>query len=233
MDLTTESAAAVYPREDAGSRFRLASIRLSLPVLFAAMAVLAMACGGDDEGGSEGANGGPASDQGGRDAGFDDDSLDVDACSLLTDEEVSTWLGMDLVATGHNPVLGCGYDFPGRQPPDGVPEAPMGVPAGGGGMLGVRTFIGDGDAATAAADLRQVVNPVNPHSAVITELPGGDDDAVVVSSSGGAVHFVVARRGDLFVEFNMTVLLLGVDSPELAQAAEMTARALDRLESAV
>lgn len=196
------------------------------------MAVFATACGGDDERGNEAGNGGLASDQDGGDAAFGNGSLDVDTCSLLTDEEVSAWLGMDLVAR-EDSLIGCLYGPPGQQPPEGVPEAPMGSPSGGGAnVFSVRAFEGEGDAATAGADVGQIVVPGDPDAAVVTELPGGDHDAVAVLHPSGSVYYVVARSGDLFVEFHTSGLLLGADSPEIDQAAEMADLALERLESA-
>jgi hypothetical protein len=168
--------------------------RLGIVLLAGALGV---ACGGDDDDDADGTV------EDAAEMAVSDESLDVDDCTLLTNEEVSAFAGTELEATEDGP-LGCAYVVPGEVVGD----------------FSIRSYRGDGDAAAAGADLVPTAD--------LIDLDGVGDDAVALDVDG-SVNFVVARQGDMFVELVMTFLDVTPDSPELDAAAELAATALDRL----
>lgn len=133
-----------------------------------------------------------------------DTSLEVDNCTLLTSEEVSGLAGTQLEASEDSP-LGCPYSEPGEVM----------------GLFGIRSYRQGGDAAAAAAELA-------PDLTVIP-MSGVGDDAVALSDSDGSVNFLIAHKGDLFVELVMTFLDVTPESPSLQQAGQLASTALGRL----
>jgi hypothetical protein len=178
--------------------------RITRPIAVAILTlVLVAACGGDAE-----SPGGPGDAAGqGLEPG-QMEPLDIDDCSLLTDEEVSAFAGEELVVTQDGP-LGCGWVVPGE-----IIE-----------QFNIRSFRGGGDAATAADVL---VN--NPQKVI--ELAGAGDDAVAVSTYDEIINWVIARKGDLFVVINQTFLSFDPTPSELDRSAKLAATALGRLAQA-
>jgi hypothetical protein len=153
-----------------------------------------------------GCGGGNGSTNGGGSSNGDG-PLDVDNCTLLTDDEVSALAGEELAATEDSP-LGCAYVVPGEIVGD----------------FSIRSYRRDGDAAAVAAELAPALE--------VIQLEGIGDDAVALADSDGSVNFLIARNGDLFVELVMTFLDVTPDSPSLQQAGQLASTALDRLVAA-
>ncbi len=133
-----------------------------------------------------------------------DGALAVDNCTLLTNEEVSALAGKELAATEDGP-LGCAYVESGEVVAD----------------FSIRSYRQDGDAAAAAAKLAP--------SLKVTPMNGIGDEAVALSDSDGSVNFLIARKGNLFVELVMTFLDVEADTPSLQQAGQLASTALGRL----
>ena len=161
-----------------------------LAALFA-LALLGVACGGDDDG-----------DAGDSAA----EELDVDDCTLLTDEEVSS-LSDDPLFAGEDGFLGCGWVAEGGTVAD----------------FSLRSFRSDSSAADHAAQLAPALEAI--------ELTGVGDEAFALVRDGEA-NFLVARKGELHVELVMTFLDMEVDSENLQRAQELANLALVRLEEA-
>ncbi len=170
--------------------------RRVLSVALAALVGLTTACGGDDD---------DATDAGNDtvDEVLDEEGLDVDSCTLLTNEEVSAFAGYDLEATEDGP-LGCAFVEPGEVVGD----------------LTVHSYRGSGDSTSEGTELVP--------SAALINLDGVGDDAVALNVDG-SVNFLVARQGDLFVVLVTTFLDVTPDSPELDGAAQLASTALGRL----
>lgn len=167
--------------------------RWAVALAVAAMATLG-ACGGDGGSGSDAVD--EALEGGG--------TLEVDNCTLLTNEEVSSLAGFALESSGDSP-MGCAYPQPGEVM----------------GEFSIRSYRGSGDATAAAAELAP--------SLQVIPLSGVGDDAVALSDSDGSVNFLIARKGDLFVELVMTFLDVTPESPSLDQAGQLASTALGRL----
>ncbi len=131
-------------------------------------------------------------------------ALEIDNCTLLTGEEVSALAGKELVATEDSP-LGCAYVEPGEVVGD----------------FSIRSYRQDGDAAAAAAKLAPSLR--------VLPLDGIGDDALALADSDGSVNFLIARKGDLFVELVMTFLDVTPDSAALQKAGQLASTALGRL----
>jgi hypothetical protein len=177
-------------------------------------------CGGDDDDDDGGAgdttvDDGAADDGAADDDSADDDSaddddaaLDVDNCSLLTDEEASTLAGEELAAQAGDSPLGCPY-----APPDEVV-----------GDIVVNSVRHDGDLASLAAT-------GFPNAASVTPIDGvGEESVAVLTPAGDAVASILARQGDLVVELQVVFLLIEPDDTAAVQiAGEYAAIALERL----
>jgi hypothetical protein len=172
-----------------------ADMRRYIPVMVAGVVLAVGACGGENES----TNGTGSSDG--------DGVLEVDNCTLLTDEEVSALAGKELTASEDSP-LGCAYVEAGKVV----------------GEFSIRSSRRDGDAAAAAAILAPTLE--------VIRMDGIGDDAVALADSDGSVNFIIARKGDLFVELVMTFLDVTSDSPALQQAGQLASTALDRLAEA-
>lgn len=187
-------------------------MKIVRPVMVALLALaLLPGCGGSPDS----ANGGSA-DGGSVDGGAGVDlepgkleALEMDNCTLLTDEEVTAFAGDDLVVSEDSP-LGCGWVEPGE------------IMA----QFTVQAYRGGGDSAAAATAL------VNSPQEVI-ELSGVGDDAVAVSTHGEVINWVIARKGDLFVVINQTFLLFEPTPQELERSGKLAGTALGRLVDAV
>ena len=136
-----------------------------------------------------------------------DSALEVDNCTLLTDAEVSGLADKQLAHT-EDGGLGCAYVEPGEVL----------------GEFSIRSYRQDGDAAAAAAKLAP--------SLQVIKMSGVGDDAVALSDSDGSVNFLIARKGNLFVELVMTFLDVTPDSPSLQKAGQLASTALGRLADA-
>jgi hypothetical protein len=149
---------------------------------------------------------GPSDDDSDDDA--DDATLDVDNCSLLTDEEASTLAGEELAAQAGDSPLGCPYSPPGEVVGDVV----------------VNSIRYDGDLVTLAAD-------GFPNAESVTPIDDVGEQAVAVSTpAGDAVASILARQGDLVVE--LQIVFVGIepdDTAALQTAGEYAATALGRL----
>lgn len=167
-------------------------------------------CGGgdSDDAGSGDASGAAAEvDEGvGSDDHVDDAQLDVDNCTLLTNEEVSTLAGKEL-ESDLDSALGCAWVVPGE-------------------VVGDFT-LDSFRSGTSAADYGAALAP----SAEITSLDGVGDDAVALAVDG-SVNFVVAKQGDLGVVLVTTFLDVTPGSPSLEAAGELAMTALGRLADA-
>lgn len=170
--------------------------RCALGAAIAALVGLVPACGSDDDDAT-----GASNDT--VDEVLDEEGLDVDSCTLLTNEEVSAFAGYELEATEDGP-LGCAFVEPGEVVGD----------------LTVHSYRGSGDAAAEGAEIVP--------GAEIINLDGIGDDAVALNV-GGSVNFLVARQGDLFVVLVTTFLGVTPDSVELDGAAQLASTALGRL----
>jgi hypothetical protein len=133
--------------------------------------------------------------------------LEVDNCTLLTSDEVSELAGKELNATEDSP-LGCAYVRPGKVV----------------GEFSIRSYRQPGDAAAAAAKLAP--------SLQVIRMDGIGDDAVALADSDGSVNFLIARKGDLFVELVTTFLDVTPNSPALEKAGKLASTALGRLADA-
>ena len=184
-------------------------------LLASALLVTVSGCGGDDDG-DAGDGDITIADEPTDDADDDDDAddatLDVDNCSLLTDEEASTLAGEELAAQAGDSPLGCPYSPPGEVVADVV----------------VNSIRYNGDLETLAAD-------GFPNAESVTPIDDVGDQAVAVSTpAGDAVASIVARQGDLVVE--LQIVFVGIepdDTAALQTAGEYAATALGRLVDAV
>ncbi|HLV59004.1 MAG TPA: hypothetical protein VKY81_09090 [Natronosporangium sp.] len=141
-----------------------------------ALSALVLATGCSGGGGGDGG--------GGADLAVDEmGPLYVNNCELLTDAEVSELAGEEVVATADVPGIGCKWEPPGEANP----------------LVRLLAVRSSGDSATYA----QEELPNAPE--VVIELEGIGDDAVAVSVNGG-LDLVIARKGDLFVEFDRDTL---------------------------
>lgn len=136
--------------------------------------------------------------------GSTDDSLD---CTLLTNEEVSAFAGKELVGSGSD-ALGCAYVAPGATV----------------GEFSIRSYRQSGDAAAAGTKLAP--------SLEIVPFAGVGDDAVALATSDGSVNFLIARKGNAFVELVMTFMQVTKDPAELQRAGQLASTALSRLVAA-
>ena len=134
-------------------------------------------------------------------------SLNVDNCKLVTKEEVSALAGKGLEA-GEDGPLGCPFTEPGEML----------------GLFSIRSYKQGGDAKAAAAKLAPTLE--------VIKLDGVGDDAVALADSDGSVNFIIARKGDKFVELVMTFLDITKDSASLKKASTLASTALGRLVAA-
>lgn len=167
-------------------------------VRFPAVAVAAITIG------LLGGCGGDSGESPGGDLGGDGGALEVNNCTLVTNEEATALAGTDLVSSEDGP-LGCAYTEPGELL----------------GLFSIRSYRQGGDSAAAAAELAP--------SLQVIPMPGIGDDAVALADTDGSVNFLIARDGDLFVELVMTFLDVTPDSPSLDQAGQLASTALGRL----
>ncbi len=135
------------------------------------------------------------------------EALEVDNCTLLTSDEVSALAGEQLNVTEDGP-LGCAYVRPGEVV----------------GQFSIRSYRQPGDAAAAASKLAP--------SLQVIRINGVGDDAVALADSDESVNFLIAHKGDLFVELVMTFLDITPNSPALAKAGQLASTALARLADA-
>jgi hypothetical protein len=131
--------------------------------------------------------------------------VEVDSCSLITDEEASEMAGEELEAAEDSP-LGCPYVVPGEVI----------------GEFSIRGYVGSGDSSAAASDLV-------PSAVEVLQVPGIGDDAVVISSNGEVVDFIIARQGDRFIVMNTTFLFLEPETEDADRATTLAGVALQRL----
>ncbi|MGH9133742.1 MAG: hypothetical protein ACRDZZ_07380 [Ilumatobacteraceae bacterium] len=192
--------------------------------LLAGVLVLAVSgCGGDDDSDDadvaaddtsitdDESNDDESSDESGDgddDAGDAAGGLDVDNCSLLTDEEATALAGEELAAQAGDSPAGCAYSPPGEVVGDVV----------------VRSVRYDGDLETLAAQ-------GFPNADSVIPLDGIGDEAVAVTTpAGDATASILARQGDLVVELQVVFLLIEPDdAAALADAGSFAATALGRL----
>jgi hypothetical protein len=163
------------------------------------------ACGGDDgdssaDGGTDGDASGVVADE----ESGDDGPLEVDNCTLLTNEEVTSLHDEPLTHSEDGP-LGCGW-----LEKDGALA-----------QFSIRAFRNESSAQEHATELAP--------SLTQQELDGVGDGAVALIAEGEA-NFIVATQGDLGVEMVLTFLEMEVGSENLERAQELAAVALDRLE---
>jgi hypothetical protein len=147
---------------------------------------------------------GACSSKGSGTSGDGDSTLDVDNCTLLTNAEVSDFAGKQLSA-GEDSPLGCPYTAAGEVVAD----------------FSIRSYRQGGDAAAAAATLAPTLR--------VIELTSIGDEAVALADSDDSVNFLIARKGNLFVELVMTFLDVTPDSPALQKAGQLASTALGRL----
>jgi hypothetical protein len=184
--------------------------RALLAFVFLALPGLIAACGGDDD--DDGAPADGDQDNGGEvivddeDDADDEEGLDVDNCTLLTDEEVSTLSDEPLFVSEDGP-LGCGW-----LPEDGAIAE-----------FSIRSFRSDQSVAEYAAEFAP--------SLEVVELEGVGDEAAALVREGEA-NFIIARNGDLFVELVLTFLDMEVGSENLQRAQDLADLALGRLKEA-
>jgi hypothetical protein len=134
-------------------------------------------------------------------------ALNVDNCKLVTNEEASALAGKELKADENGP-LGCPYTEPGEML----------------GLFSIRSYKQGGDAKAAAAKLAPTLE--------VIKLDGVGDDAVALADSDGSVNFIIARKGNLFVELVMTFLDITKDPATLKPASTLASTALGRLVAA-
>src|SRR5690606_3327161 len=177
--------------------------------------VLVPGCGGSGSDDGPGADAGSAGGEGAVDlAPGELESIDIDNCSLLTDDEVSAYADTDLVVHEDTP-LGCGW----IKPEDAQNEFPV-------HRFSVRALRGGGDSKAAAPVL--VIEPEQ-----VIELSGVGDDAVAVSAHGEVINWVIARKGDLFGVLNGTFIGHDPTPEDLERSGQLAATALGRLVEAV
>jgi hypothetical protein len=153
----------------------------------------------------------PASSTTNADEGVDmtDDEEIPDQCTLLTDEEVSTLAGHELVAAGGDSFLGCAY-----APPDEIV-----------GDVVVNAGYGDGDAQAVAAEGW-------PNAAQVIPVDVGDDTVAVTSPEDDGVVSVITASDGRFVQLVVTFLFIEpTDTEQIEAAAQLAVTALDRWES--
>ena len=173
-----------------------------------ALALVATGCSSDDDNEAATDTTEEGADTAGDDSGADTEDLEVDDCTLLTDDEVSRLADEPLfVSEGGESFLGCGWSFE-----DEAIDS-----------FGIRSFREDTTVAEHAEELA-------PNNEVI-EIEGVGDEAVGLMSEG-EVNFLVARDGDLFVELVMTFLDVPPDSANFETAKELARTALERLKDA-
>lgn len=183
--------------------------RLAMTAAVVALVGGAGACGGDDDDQGGGGSTEETVDNGGGDgAGEDaaDEDLDVDSCTLLTNEEASGLAGEELEAS-EDSLLGCAWVVPGEVVAD----------------FTLDSFRSDQSARDRGAELAP--------SAEVIELDGVGDEAVALAVDG-SVNFIVAKQGDLGVVLVTTFLDVTADSPALDAAGELAVTALGRLADA-
>lgn len=184
---------------------------MKLRVLCVAVIVVVASAGcggGDSDRESGGASGAQAEvdESVGSDDDLDEVELDVDNCTLLTDEEVSALAGKEL-ESDLDSALGCAWVVPGE-------------------VVGDFT-LDSFRSATSAADYGAALVP----SADVIPIDGVGDEAVALAVDG-SVNFVVAKQGDLGVVLVTTFLDVTPDSPSLEAAGDLAATALGRLADA-
>ncbi len=186
------------------------SIRCRLAMTAAVVVLIggAGACGGDDDdqGGGDSTEETVGNGGGGSDEDAADEDLDVDSCTLLTNEEVSGLAGEELEAS-EDSLLGCAWVVPGEVVAD----------------FTLDSFRSDQSARDRGAELAP--------SAEVIELDGVGDEAVALAVDG-SVNFIVAKQGDLGVVLVTTFLDVTPDSPALGAAGELAVTALGRLTDA-
>lgn len=186
-----------------------------IAVVLVGWALLVAACGATEAGSDTTATGALTTSSEGVEPGegstgpepTSDEVVDVDDCTLLTDEEVSSLAGTALLAT-EDSFLGCGYVGEGEVVAD----------------FSIRSYSAAG---ASAAELGAELAP----SANVIPLDGVGDEAVALEVDG-SVNFLLARSDDLVVEMVMTFLDVTPDSPELERASELAVLALGRLAEA-
>lgn len=189
---------------------------MKIPKMFAVgLLALALVPGCDGSNGGSGPNGGSADGDGVVDlAPGEFEPIDIDNCTLLTDEEVSAYADDELIVDEDTP-LGCGW----IEAEDAQEEFPV-------HQFSVQALRGGGDSKAAAPVL------VNDPEQVI-ELSGVGDDAVAVSTYGEVINWVIARQGDLFVVLNVTFVGHDPTPEDLERSGQLAATALGRLVEAV
>ncbi|MBI2169177.1 MAG: hypothetical protein HYU28_06695 [Actinobacteria bacterium] len=169
--------------------------------------VLAAACGdGDDSSEAVDKAIDEALDEAEEELG-DGEELDVDDCTLLTNEEVSDLAGTDLAST-EDSFLGCGWAEEGEVVAD----------------FSIRSFRSDAGVAEYSKELAP--------DAKLVEIAGVGEEAAGLVGTDDEVNFLVARDGDLFVEMVMTFLDVPPDSENFEKAKELAKKALERLAEA-
>jgi hypothetical protein len=143
---------------------------------------------------------------GGADSVLDEtETADVDNCTLVTDEEVSTLVGKQLTH-GEDSPLGCPFVRSGASMSE----------------FTVRAFAGKG----AAKD------NFGSHSADTTvhEISGVGDSAAVLARDED-VNFLIVQKGRHYVQFVTTFVDdMSLGSPKLKAAQELALKALERIE---
>lgn len=91
------------------------------------------------------------------------------------------------------------------------------------GEFSIRSYR-QGDAAAAGAKLAP--------SLEIVPLAGVDDEAVALATAEGSVNFVIARKGDRYVELALASLHVTKEPAVLQRAAQLASAALARLVTA-
>jgi hypothetical protein len=134
-------------------------------------------------------------------------SLNVDNCKLVTKEEASALAGKALEA-GEDGLLGCPYTEPGETL----------------ALFSIRSYTQGGDAKAAGAKLAPTLE--------VIKLDGVGDDAVALADGDGSVNFIIARKGNRFVELVMTFLDITKDPASLKPASTLASTALGRLTAA-
>jgi hypothetical protein len=135
-------------------------------------------------------------------------TLNVDNCKLVTNDEVTALAGKALQADEDGP-LGCPFTEPGETL----------------GLFSIRSYKQGGDAAAAATKLAPTLK--------VIKLAGVGDDAVALADGDDSVNFIIARKGNLFVELVMTFLDITSDPASLKPASDLASTALGRLDAAV
>ncbi len=178
-----------------GGKFRTATAAVALASL-----VFLAACGGDDDGGETGDVGGKTEEI--DEAGDDGSGSEIDNCSLLTDDEVSTFAGLTLVH-GEDSILGCGFAEPDAAIAD----------------FSVLATRSGQSVAEVAAEMAPGLD--------VHDLMGGNFDEAVALFDGDEANFLIMRRGDVRVVLVMTFLDVTTGQP-LADATNLAETALDR-----